>query len=158
MNIEDVKQLEENIIAALRGIPDAESIGRANSTVAIKRALTDLGCASGYDVCPDDCDPQWLYDLVWYRNDDGRLKRVGLVLESEWDRHWGGIKYDFEKLLVAKAPLKVMVFDGTQEGVPELWELMEGSIRSYEAVPTGERYILAGWDDDTGFAFKTVVA
>jgi len=52
--------------------------------------------------------------MVWYRNEEpGHLREIGMVLESEWNQDLYEIRYDFEKLLVAKSPIKVMIFRTT---------------------------------------------
>ena len=58
-------------------------------------------------------DSEWLYDVACLKYDDeGYLRRTLLVAEVEWCRD-GDIWYDFEKLLVAQADVRVMVFLGT---------------------------------------------
>lgn len=75
-------------------------------------------------------DGEWLYDMIWYRNTDGfvedaqlglhrSLKDVVMVLESEWSHSAWEIQYDFEKLLVAKAPLKVVIIDDVDKQIVE---------------------------------------
>ena len=55
---------------------------------------------------------EFVYDVSGLRyDDDGFLTRVALAAECEWGPQ-NRIYYDFEKLLVARADLRVMVFDG----------------------------------------------
>src|SRR6266481_9092664 len=82
--------LESEIISAITSIPAAfpAPVGDRVWTVAIKRSLIALGKKKGYSVCtsgfPDDCEREWLFDLVWYRNEPPEhLREIGLVLESE---------------------------------------------------------------------------
>lgn len=74
---------------------------------------------------------EWLYDLHWYREivpTCYKLSQMPLVAESEWewirneerkknkkkkhkgDDPYGAVKYDFQKLLVANAELRLMIF------------------------------------------------
>ena len=81
---------------------------------------------------------EWLYDLHWYTEHEKqrelphiygyRLKTLPLVVECEWeyinrkerDKYkrgertgvdlWGAVKYDFQKLLIANADLRLMIF------------------------------------------------
>ncbi|NCC99696.1 MAG: hypothetical protein EOL95_08380 [Bacteroidia bacterium] len=64
---------------------------------------------------------EWLYDLHWYTEDTEPYLpiRLPLVVECEWDPErkgdikkvpFGGIKYDFQKLLVANSELRLMIF------------------------------------------------
>lgn len=93
-----------------------------------------------------DCQREWLYDVVWYSvyEEDDRLRRVELVLESEWATRRGAIKEDFEKLLVARCPWKVMVFAKSRE--TEFEYLREG-IQRFERQDSTETYVLAGFDE-----------
>jgi len=81
----------------------------------IKKLLGDLGKRLGYKVCASTWDKkynsEWLYDLVWYReNDEEYLVEVPLVVECEWGTNTKKhIKFDFEKLLLAKAGIKLMI-------------------------------------------------
>ena len=63
---------------------------------------------------------EWLFDLHWYT--DGKnpytTLTLPLVMECEWQQKrkgdkvnkFSGIKYDFQKLLVANAELRLMIF------------------------------------------------
>jgi hypothetical protein len=70
---------------------------------------------------------------------------VALVLESEWSRDPWHIQEDFEKLLVAKAPIKVMVFQNYGNNLPDLWRLLKDGIRIFEKQASDETYILAAY-------------
>lgn len=53
---------------------------------------------------------EWLYDVTWCDCDtDDRLISVPMVAECEWG-DLGKIEYDFEKLLLARATVRVMVY------------------------------------------------
>mgnify|MGYP001426186354 CR=1 FL=1 len=98
-------------------------------TTELKKHLVTLGHKYGWDTCPE-WDGQclkwgWLYDLVWYKEDAGHLSEVGLVMESEWYRGWKPIKYDFEKLLLAKSALKLMIFQTDRDEISGLFDLLE---------------------------------
>jgi hypothetical protein len=157
---------EAEIISAITSIPATIPPGRGDGewTTAIKRGLIALGRKRGYSICtsgfPGECDNEWLYDMVWYRNDPpDHLREIGLVLESEWSIDPFQIKYDFEKLLVAKSPIKVMVFQDYKDNLSKLWSLLETGIRTFQTVPAGEKYILAAYENAKGaFEVRTVTA
>ena len=112
---EQLNDISKDIISAISNVPVTIPPLRGDRawTTTIKRALMELGKKNGYDVCglPPECEREWLYDMVWYRNVlPGHLREIGLVLESEWHKDPFQIRYDFEKLLIAKSPKKVMVF------------------------------------------------
>ena len=53
---------------------------------------------------------EWLYDVTWGEVDENQcLKSIPLVAECEWGNAEAFLE-DFEKLLVAKADLKIMVY------------------------------------------------
>lgn len=64
---------------------------------------------------------EWLYDLHWYTegNEPYSPTSLPLVVECEWNPKkrgekkkipYSGIKYDFQKLLIANADLRLMIF------------------------------------------------
>lgn len=67
---------------------------------------------------------EWLYDLSWIDEDDreGKFNGFGLICEIEWNTDIDSILYDFHKLLVAKSPLKLMLFQYNHDylGMAEL--------------------------------------
>ena len=147
--------LIKDIIATIKSIPEHHSRGAAGDTKwtsFLKSELRKVGKKHGYLVspCPDDDNKEWLYDLIWFRNDpiNHQLCEVALVLESEWSRDAWHIQEDFEKLLVAKAPIKVMVFQNYGNNLPVLWRLLEDGIRIFEQHTSEETYILAAFKEE----------
>ena len=62
----------------------------------------------------DEAEPGWLYDMTWLQysemnNEMTHLSDVSLVLECEWG-YFPQILFDFEKLLLARAYLRCMIF------------------------------------------------
>jgi hypothetical protein len=130
-------QYARGVAQTLKGITDytVKSPNNADWTLAVKRKLGELGTTYGFSTCASGRelkhDAEWLYDLVWYKcnhdnNDDARrLTEIPLVLESEWLRDFIQIRYDFEKLLLANSPIKVMVFwnlnafEGLKDGIQQ---------------------------------------
>lgn len=160
-------KLEAEIVSTIKNVPASILTGRGDGewTVTIKRALISLGVKNGYNVCaagfPDECEREWLYDLVWYRNDPPEhLREIGLVVESEWAKNVHAVKYDFEKLLVAKSPIKVMVFqDFKDSSIEQMWSLLEKGIHTFKAEAAGEKYLLAGFNNaDYEFQIKPILA
>jgi len=66
-----------------------------------------------------------------------------LVLESEWSDRYSYIKFDFEKLLIAKSKFKIMVFKASGNKVAEYFNNFEQGIRAYQGGSLGEIYLLA---------------
>ena len=156
------KRYAREVIQALFQITDetVKSKGNMDWTLAIKYKLGELGKENGFSTCASGCrdreyDAEWLYDLIWYKNnfEDGksherRLTEVPLVMEIEWSPDFLQIRYDFEKLLVANAPIKVMAFwnDGAFE------KLQDGIEKYKNGVPS--IYILACYVGDRVPAFN----
>ena len=89
---------------------------------------------------------EWLYDVSCLLYDpDGYVRRTPLVAEVEWSQRTA-IWYDFEKLLVARADVRVMVLDGTwwandDERFVEFAEY----IKRLETAKPRDTYLLVAW-------------
>lgn len=142
------EELLHEIVAVIQRIPgkmpDRSSDG--DWTREILKDLKQLGYQWGYWVCPDanQMTGAWLYDLSWYRDKNEELVEVPMVLESEWSRHWKSIRFDFEKLLQAKAGIKVMIFEERDISLEKIWGNLLSSIRAFGKHDGDECYLLAG--------------
>lgn len=151
----------ESVLTAIRYLPELQGKQDKEMTETVKRNLIKLGKDRGYTVCaagfPDECEKEWLFDMAWVRNEkiDGLwlLHEVALVLESEWSRALFEINYDFEKLLAARSPIKVMICHHS----PGLFEFFEKAVRRFQH-GAGEIYVLALYEDGRGFSVRTVNA
>ena len=88
--------------------------GDTQWTRRIKELLGNLGASLDYDICcggfPKFFNPEWLFDLVWFKNNtENLLSTLPLVVESEWNTSLKYIRYDFEKLLASNAEHRLMV-------------------------------------------------
>src|SRR5262245_21488759 len=122
----DGQELASRVSRAIATIPErARRLGiDANGgwTLLIKNQLAQLGTEMDYAVCtpadarPNDDGGPWpdcLYDLSWLQmvNDGREVARVRLVFEAEWhDSREEQIDADFQELLMARADLRVLVF------------------------------------------------
>jgi hypothetical protein len=110
-----VDQIKKCLEPCCTIIEEVNDFRNGNWTETIKKLLGNLGERLGCKVCASTWDKkynaEWLYDLVWYReNNDGNLVEVPLVVECEWGTDTKkDIKFDFEKLLLAKADIKLMI-------------------------------------------------
>jgi hypothetical protein len=147
-------EIATTITKLFESLPDR--LGDKNTdgerTTQIKEDIGSLGDKHGWGVCtsgfPRRFDPEWLYDLIWYRNEpDIHLAEVYLVMESEWSVAPSDIKFDFEKILLAKAALKIMVFQAREYKLAEIFNLLDSGIRAFQKKCSGEIYILAGYDN-----------
>lgn len=104
----------------------------------------DLG--KGIQVCPNKMSPmgagEWLLDLIWYRmTDDGEhLREIVLAMESEWSHYTWDVKYDFEKLLVVKSPIKILI---AEDYHGDVMQMVEKELRTYKDGSDEETYMIA---------------
>ena len=140
MNTKTVKKLSHGVIEAMEGIT-AKSVGGAKNrhwTRKVKKVIGRIGRENGFTVSASGfkgkCDPEWLYDLVWYRNNTNeRLEALPLILECEWIESKDSIRWDFERLLIANAPLKVMVFQCRGERkMEDLFKMLKDSVNEFK--------------------------
>jgi hypothetical protein len=135
---QDREDYAGEIVNALHAITSASMIDNRNSTWTrrIKEDIGQLGKNHNFDVCTSGCEGkfegEWLYDLIWYKNNNNnRLETVPLVLESEWSMDDFQIRFDFEKLLVANSPLKVMIFQNCDDTSEKVFQALREGIDEY---------------------------
>ncbi|MCY4560655.1 MAG: hypothetical protein OXF79_30685 [Chloroflexi bacterium] len=108
---------------------------------------------NGLFICTNGVDGQyaegreWLYDVACLQYADEEfpfpLARGYMAAECEWGREQS-VFDDFQKLLVARADVRIMVFDGTCIG-DDKFVVMESLIQGYRHTQTGDSYLLAAW-------------
>lgn len=118
-------------------------------TEEIKNSLAQLGEYKGYDICTatkgKEYQSEWLYDLVWYKEDtQGFLIDVPLVVESEWGKHLvKDIKFDFEKLLLSRSYLKLMICNCQEKNRDNYLQYFQKAINVCPLVTKGDLYLIA---------------
>jgi hypothetical protein len=122
--------------------------GDGTWTNFIKRQLGQLGTAERFKVCTagfrDDFDPAWLYDLIWYEEDEkGFLLDVPLAAESEWKEDFKEIKYDFEKLLAVKATHRLMICQSRTKYKEDRLQYFRDAVKAYRRSQPADRYLIA---------------
>ena len=150
----DIPALAARIEAFLKALPTHLPRGHSDTewTTQIKCDIGQIGLdagllatASGY---PTPKDREWLYDLIWFQNSpEKHLEKLVMALESEWSRDPDEILYDFEKLLVARAPLKVMIFQDNGGNLDALWQMFEKSMQTYAHPDPTELYVWAAFQE-----------
>jgi hypothetical protein len=120
------------------------SSGDGMWTQAVKEVLADLGRNRGFLSQPgklaDEETSQFLLDFIWWKNREDN--DIVLAVESEWgnDRK---VCEDFGKLLVIKAPLKLLVF-GTKSqphGTEVMHKLKRDYLAKFAGYLFGEKYV-----------------
>lgn len=100
--------------------------GRTGWTQAINTTLCRIGqehFGMGVGSSPDKVAAgthldygEWLYDITWCDEDDeGRMSGLPLVAECEWEHRSAAIVEDFQKLLVARAGVRLMIHENWME-------------------------------------------
>lgn len=155
MNLE---KIEKQICDAIRPFAKyalEDELTDRQWTSEMKEIIGDIGRDNKYEVCatgfPDKFSSEWLFDITWYLNDsNGNLTDVPLVLESEWGPKIEEIKYDFEKLLVANAKYKVMIFQGSTDDIPNIIDQLKQSIKNFKLIKKQDRYLFIAYDWNIG--------
>jgi hypothetical protein len=112
---------------------------------------------------------EWLFDLHWYV--EGKkpytTTRLPLVMECEWQQKrrgdkkipFSGIKYDFQKLLVANAEFRLMIFKVVRPSDFEhLSEYFEDNINNYKNLSSGAKFLfIAFYDKEKTFYYKEII-
>jgi len=156
------EKIKETFIKVSDDLVNRRITGDGPWTSAIKTALTELAYNEPYNYWvwanKNNCDDtinEWLYDMTWsesYDNKGQDFKTIHLILESEWNRNFLEIKYDFYKLLQGRAKHRVFLFQSSdvERIMNDLEEIIEKSIIAEKS----DRYLLAGWNDNYGFTFR----
>ena len=121
---------------------------------AIASVAKDNNSAGTNRIYANNCDlaedggNEWLFDLVWAietGQDNWELERLLLVMESEWNRNPDNQRYDFQKLLVARAAIKVFVFqEPDRENHDEKIHEFTRMLKAYKNNDEDEIYFFAG--------------
>ena len=158
-------------------------------TQAVKTKLCEIGHGFGYEVCASGMDSkadygEWLYDVTWleYERDLGKRgldltvqaraaaaeRKRRLLIDSHLvaECEWGNLKDiidDFEKLLLARAGVCLMIFEGISKRIPEprskrAAEQLAGRIREFKGSCAEDDWLLAAWerndDEEKGWSFR----
>jgi len=113
--------------------------------------LCRLGKDNRYWVYASSCDDsdsgEWLYDLTWLNYSGKRLTDVELVLESEWTP--SGVDEDFQKLMLARSELRVMIFQkkNRESALEKIGDLKQ-QVTKFTKSGFGDRYLFSCWLSD----------
>ena len=157
---------------AVREGLDSLEVNRAASDTAWTRAVKTKLCEIGRgrfdykvgasNVPRANCDyGEWLYDVTWLEYEkSGRGELVGahLAAECEWG-NVGDIEEDFEKLLLARAGVRLMIFGGNYKPLSKgIAERLAEKVRKFNGSRAEDAWLLAAWErsenSDKGWVFK----
>jgi hypothetical protein len=123
-------------------------------TLRVKNEIGSIGNGK-YSIYASACDfsrnGEWLFDMTWLVLDnDGFILDVPLILESEWLPS-DEIGNDFQKLMVGRAGLRVMIFSvpGGQKATTE-FENLRKAVGLFSAGQPSDRYLLAASCEEFG--------
>ena len=104
----NAKELADALIKEINAALTPES-SDTEWTKRIKESLRLIAEVQSFVVAPDpqNDECEFLCDFVWWKNRD--LNDIVLAVESEWGDA-SQVWHDFGKLMVVKAPLKLLVF------------------------------------------------
>ena len=137
---------------------EADQWGGGEWTVAVLTALCQAGREHALWVTATSSVPEehrdgygeWLYDACWCAHDEEDwFLRLEMAAESEW-ANMDHIIEDFQKLLVARAILRVMVFDARWlEGeMRAMAETLQSHVNHFRERSTGDTYLLVGYNQN----------
>jgi len=120
-------------------------------TKQVKSTVAALGKDRSYWVYCSGCSPsdggEWLFDLCWLEYDGDILLSVPLIMECEWTP--SEADDDFQKLIVAKADHRVMVFAvPTGKNRDEKFSSLLLHVNANKHSLGTDRYLLSCWDNE----------
>ncbi len=146
---------------------------RPERTRFIKKLLIKLGHELKYKVYANRLSKEdlqeinqpfvnreWLFDIHFYtdNNEPYSVKSLPLVAECEWNPKrkgdskvsFSGIKYDFQKLLVSNAELRLMIFKIKKQSDLTLLETyFKNAINNYRHLENNAQFLFIAFDDKT---------
>ena len=142
-----------NVFEGDRGVkPDG---GRSWWTRKIKTLLCELGNELGCYTCASldkelVNNGEWLFDVTWLDWND-KLYSVPMVAECEQGNRYD-IRDDFQKLLVARADVRLIVCDAgrvpNDSRAERTVNLLCEWIDAFKGTQLGDTYLLVAWERD----------
>ena len=122
-------------------------------------ALAKLGESKGFKAapCPHCGEHGWLYDLIWWKDNHGDFEDLILAAEFEWNSSERFIRYDFRKLVQARARIKLFISDSLN---CELCKKLKADVDRFAQNFNDGEYLFAMYNGDTSkhgsFGFFTL--
>jgi hypothetical protein len=137
--------------------------GNKQWTVAVKKALIDVAdkynlsvsCNIYNEEYGKNENMEWLYDAIIYSRNNEIFDEVYLVCESEWG-NYSDIVWDFEKLLFARAKVRLMVYAVAEKSYDEYYEKLTNIIEKSNSCLKGDIFLFAIWKYAEPQEFKVV--
>jgi len=95
----------------------------------------------------------WLYDILWWEENQYGATDIPLVCESDWG-NIESVKYDFQKLLLARSKYRIMIFECGRVAI----QWCKSQIKQFKLTQSGDRYLFCSWEgNNAGFYFELYV-
>ncbi len=96
---------------------------------------------------PEATDGEWMCDVVWWDSDEnGLLSRIPLAAECEWAKKEQDVWDDFQKLLIIRADVRVMIFDAkSRNDASSLVKDLKKQIKCFKSSQEGDTYLFASY-------------
>lgn len=154
--MENRNEIIEKIHEAITAVHKKEDVElRSGWTDEFKKALITVGETEGYKVYASTKERrpgmgEWLVDLCWSIDGNNKdswrqnYRGLKLVCEIEWNMNENDILYDFQKLAVVKAEIKLMIVQFNEDKDFDKWKKdCENSV-DRTLWDDGSTYILCG--------------
>jgi hypothetical protein len=149
-----VKKIIEEIKEGLEHFADTQRGPRSVWTSGVKSFLDGVASKNMLECTYTENQKdrqEWLYDFIMYEVKDDVCGKKGwkifnqvyLCAESEWNTDLDAIQIDFDKLLVARSPIKLMVYCATKKDDNEKRQWLERIVDESDMSCPDETYILA---------------
>lgn len=144
--------IENRVLEKLREVcqnsrhPDLSD--RGGWGTAIRKALASLADSLQYKPYYRGAKSQrfgeWVYDMIWTQEDEkGELVSVALAMEDEWELGLEAISDDFQKLLLVRAPHRLMVYRAAnQQEYKDRTDALIEKIKAFKLTQNQDRYLL----------------
>ena len=96
---------------------------------------------------PEATDGEWMCDVVWWNSGkDELLRSIPLVAECEWPKKEQDVWDDFQKLLIIRADVRVMIFsDNSPPADSSLVKELKKQIEYFDSSQEGDTYLFASY-------------
>jgi hypothetical protein len=149
----------KNLIASKEPSNNRWTVSMKTELVTLGHQVTALGGDHNFLACATPHKKigakygEWLFDVVWYREqsetEGGNLLEVPLVAEIEWIPQHDSIDPDFQKLIVARVPIKLWVFwVNSKKQIITQFDYCEQQLRAYHGWGNDGVYLLLGFAKD----------
>ena len=146
------QEIMDAIRTGLNGLSVTSRDNDGEWTQAVNKMLCSLGVRFGYQVGAHGHGfKEWLYDITWLEYTHGYTRGVQnklvdslLVAECEW-RGSNARKDDFEKLLQARAGIRLFIYDASSDPGPEgVAQDLAEYYRNFRRSCSDDAWLLAG--------------